>query len=468
MSQSSDSSLLFSDAASLEEQSLYRKCDQIFVSDESKTDVQVRKTCPGESSQSFQFGRSITGQGMDGGQSVLEVYQNTDNSQWFFFISQAHTWSRLNVSHGLFRQLCHGLQIMPQSAEIVSAFGARTTDDDEYFTTCHRQKIWGAQNDSTGAFRRSDICYNIRFVERHGRDGLKDPWSFRQVAVYHSYDYERKKCSWVFIQLPKAVIASIVREAKPHSPLLIHWLIRHYCASEWRWYINYLSDLVSTMRDVSCFTRVDQDLEGLPLDFQQSQKLEVLRNKIRRVNLLLGSCISTTESLMAHATECYCQEDGDERNGNRSSEILLEFGQHVDVLKMHKAKASSLLESTQSIDFLTTKVLEFRQNHMTYNLNVSMENISRSMSNENKLMASTADQTRQDSKTIKTISIIALVYLPATLLSSVFSSELVQPISNTKGRAGGYGTLIGIYILLTFSLTIITLLAAKLWERKTG
>jgi hypothetical protein len=54
---------------------------------------------------------------------------------------------------------------------------------------------------------------------------------------------------------------------------------------------------------------------------------------------------------------------------------------------------------------------------MTYNLNVSMENISRSMSNENKLMASTADQTRQDSKTIKTISIIALVYLPATLIS---------------------------------------------------
>jgi hypothetical protein len=35
---------------------------------------------------------------------------------------------------------------------------------------------------------------------------------------------------------------------------------------------------------------------------------------------------------------------------------------------------------------------------MTYNLNVSMENISRSMSNENKLMASTADQTRQDDK----------------------------------------------------------------------
>jgi len=172
------------------------------------------------------------------------------------------------VSHGLFRQLCHGLQIMPQFAEIVSAFGARTTDDDEYFTTCHRQKTWGAQNDSTGTFRHSgetpsamyamapepprsltciDICYNIRFVERHERDGLKDPWSFRQVAVYHSYDYERKKCSWVFIQLPKAVKASIVREAKPHSPLLIHWLIRHYCASEWRWYINYLSDLVSTM-----------------------------------------------------------------------------------------------------------------------------------------------------------------------------------------------------------------------------
>lgn len=157
---------------------------------------------------------------------------------------------------------------MPRFAEIVSAFGARTADDDEYFTTCHRQKTWDAQNDATGAFRRSgempsalhaiafesprsltciDICYNVRFVEQHGRDGLKDPWSFRQTAVYHSYDYERKACSWVFIQLPKALRARLTREAKPFPPLLIHLLIQHYCASEWRWYINYLSDLVSKM-----------------------------------------------------------------------------------------------------------------------------------------------------------------------------------------------------------------------------
>lgn len=57
---------------------------------------------------------------------------------------------------------------------------------------------------------------------------------------------------------------------------------------------------------------------------------------------------------MAHATECYCKEDSDETNSRRSSEVLLELAQHINVLKMHKAKASSLLESTQSIDFLVS------------------------------------------------------------------------------------------------------------------
>jgi hypothetical protein len=79
------------------------------------------------------------------------------------------------------------------------------------------------------------------------------------------------------------------------------------------------------------------------------------------VHLLLGSCISTTESLMAHATECYCQENGDDTNSSRSSEVLLELAQHINVLKMHKAKASSLLESTQSIDFLASSSYCFNQ-----------------------------------------------------------------------------------------------------------
>jgi hypothetical protein len=79
------------------------------------------------------------------------------------------------------------------------------------------------------------------------------------------------------------------------------------------------------------------------------------------VHLLLGSCISTTESLMAHATECYCQEDENETNSSRNSEVLLELAQHINVLKMHKAKASSLLESTQSIDFLVSSTCCFNR-----------------------------------------------------------------------------------------------------------
>jgi hypothetical protein len=46
-----------------------------------------------------------------------------------------------------------------------------------------------------------------------------------------------------------------------------------------------------------------------------------------------------------------------------------------------------------------------------------MKDISSTMSNENKLMVYIADKTRRDSRTVKLMTMIALVYLPANLVS---------------------------------------------------
>jgi hypothetical protein len=53
---------------------------------------------------------------------------------------------------------------------------------------------------------------------------------------------------WIFVQLPKG-IKDVLRNTTGDSnaPMAIHISILLYCSREWRWYINYLSDIVSKM-----------------------------------------------------------------------------------------------------------------------------------------------------------------------------------------------------------------------------
>jgi hypothetical protein len=72
------------------------------------------------------------------------------------------------------------------------------------------------------------------------------------------------------------------------------------------------------------------------------------------------------------------------------------------------------------------KIMEIRQNNNTYALNASMKDITAKMSGESKLMLYIAEQTRKDSRTVKLMTMVALVYLPASLVA----------VSNDRFRLG--------------------------------
>jgi hypothetical protein len=94
-------------------------------------------------------------------------------------------------------------------------------------------------------------------------------------------------------------------------------------------------------------------MDSLPLEFKQSQTLELVRNKVRRVILLLESSISTATSIKIHATEVSSRQQLDEKEGEGwECPLVLSLTQTIDALKLHKLKAVGLLESTQSIDVL--------------------------------------------------------------------------------------------------------------------
>jgi Mg2+ and Co2+ transporter CorA len=69
---------------------------------------------------------------------------------------------------------------------------------------------------------------------------------------------------------------------------------------------------------------------------------------------------------------------------------------------------------------------------------------------------------QKDARVMKVASIIALVYLPASLVASLFSTELFALNSVVLDMRQG----IGIFLTLLLTLTASTVLTAYLWLRR--
>ena len=55
--------------------------------------------------------------------------------------------------------------------------------------------------------RALEFCYNVRYIEQNGRD-RGDPWSLRQMGVYHGFDWRTHSSIWIVLQPSDYVLAT--------------------------------------------------------------------------------------------------------------------------------------------------------------------------------------------------------------------------------------------------------------------
>lgn len=99
----------------------------------------------------------------------------------------------------------------------------------------------------------TELCYNIRYVERNGR-GTGDPWSLRQTGIYQKYYPAAKRSVWILLEPSKTLqerLRTILNSKRSdsdvgeRSPMLLHTLILFMTASNWG---SYLDDLDSEVK----------------------------------------------------------------------------------------------------------------------------------------------------------------------------------------------------------------------------
>ncbi|KIW34737.1 uncharacterized protein PV07_01495 [Cladophialophora immunda] len=85
---------------------------------------------------------------------------------------------------------------------------------------------------------------------------------------------------------------------------------------------------------------------------------------------------------------------------------------------------------------------------------IDLRNIAATVQTGNEDMLGLARESRKDSTKVKTLTFISIFYLPATLLATIFGSDLVQPMH------------FWVYVLATVIATILTLAVPIYLERK--
>jgi hypothetical protein len=88
-----------------------------------------------------------------------------------------------------------------------------------------------------------DICYNLRYFEKHGRD-LQDPWSCRQSVVHQKYAFGDATSALIVIQPSRRWETGLddVNFNKITHPLALHLRsISPAVANNWE-YLEYMSN----------------------------------------------------------------------------------------------------------------------------------------------------------------------------------------------------------------------------------
>jgi len=97
------------------------------------------------------------------------------------------------------------------------------------------------------------MCYSILYVDKHGRK-LKDPWSLRQLGVYHqiSSDYRSSHC--ILLDLAKHAepyLNDFIESSSGRSKFAFHVELLVSLSSNWTEYIEYLdSELRDHVREI--------------------------------------------------------------------------------------------------------------------------------------------------------------------------------------------------------------------------
>jgi Mg2+ and Co2+ transporter CorA len=168
------------------------------------------------------------------------------------------------------------------------------------------------------------------------------------------------------------------------------------------------------------------------------QHLQRWAEKVREVTSVLKANVDVMSSLRRFYTDLRDNEDFPMR-GSCSDDISVfasQLGNLIDDFKLQIDRADALVR-------ITTDRMELVKQHRLERLNLNMEN---------------------EAIIVRIITIVTLIYLPATFVSTFFSTDVVKFQGQGQEKGNFSNVAMVRWVQVTLPLTVLTIVFAYIWK----
>ncbi|OIW32047.1 hypothetical protein CONLIGDRAFT_652875 [Coniochaeta ligniaria NRRL 30616] len=305
--------------------------------------------------------------------------------------------------------------------------------------------------------RSFQICFNLKSVSLKKAVGVRERWQWspRQAVFHHQFDAGHGTSLWIMTSARDDIqnrIQELTGENGDEedrsfetparsfiSSLAVHSVLAQWASEDWRGYIRWLEQVLEekTIDALRSGTFVPSSED---ISFVQKKEDET-----NRVIMMLRANGGILESITTFYQELMQNHDFPLRNDpdcqRAIADFMVELRDYMHDFQLHVDRA-------QTLGKITADRKNLVQQHLQAHATAKMEAMT--------------SQAQQEAVTMRIIAVVTLIYLPATFVSTLFSTDIVK-YQNVEGDESYSSLALQRWFSITIPLTLITFAMAAGW-----
>lgn len=352
----------------------------------------------------------------------LDYFLKQDFRTRIAVVCQPYSWAALLLSRSMFQLFTTLTGSMDELWDTVASFRSHTSDVEQAFSTCAMKLQRGCH----------EISYVFKYPEMK-RGEKKHMWVIRQNGVYHQYDRHSGQSTWMLL-LPNHESYNrdkILENMSGLHPLQPHLGFHFAYFDRWRWYMLDLEKEFHDLADDILNLEIEEGIDFTTM-YDQMSTLRYIQKRLSPLVPILAShqrVLGVLQRTNGHLAN----------QGGITPEMSDEFAVAIDSLhtRVHT------LES--NVQYLLSRILSTIET-ASDTISLKSQNTTEGMSHH----------MLRDSTAIRVITLVTLVYLPASFVAGFFGMGFftIGDDGNGSWKATPYTWL---YFAVAIPMTAMTL-----------
>ncbi|KIW86388.1 hypothetical protein Z517_01784 [Fonsecaea pedrosoi CBS 271.37] len=399
------------------------------------------------------------------------IAQRRDPGSRFIYIKGQHSRAPLNITRQLMCEIFSYHQVMPIYLDFMFVFGAQSEPRDRRFSGFRQQSFLsdpprGLPVPSLGrSGRLYQLCYNLKTVTLKSEDPKNislNEWSVQPAAIHHRFDIVYGTTLWIVTKggddLLERYKSLTGPEGRPENKtfdtlqdsfrasLAPHLLFAHWSTANWRWYILWLESLLEKETSMAVLGLRGSGRAQYTYTIRHLQTVTAREDQISEAIMLLEANVDVMQSLCNFYDSLRTKKEIPQTLRDEcDTDITTFIAQATDMisnLKLQIVRANLLNKITKDRKELIIQLLQTQAAERMEELNLNMEG---------------------EAIVMRIITIVTLVYLPATFVSTFFSTDIIKYQDQAGGPpTDGVFSSVAMYrwLQVTLPLTFFTFIGA--------